>query len=779
MALQFPDKTSAAKAVILSRVHRFLYPGRVERMLNGGIDFVPGRRVGYRLWDVDGRELLDLHLNGGTFNLGHRNPELCKILVDGLSDWDIGNHHFGSEPKADLAKALVESVPGRMQYAVLTSSGSEAIDVAIKSARRAAGRKRIVGLDAGYHGRTGLSGAAGDDEAARYFLSDKPGEFRKVPFNDLDAMRLALCDSDVAAVLMETIPATSGFPLPDDDYLPGVKALCEEFGSLYIADEVQTGLGRTGRMWAVEHWDVEPDILVTGKGLSGGLYPVAATVLSERAGCWLNDNGWGHVSTFGGADLGCLVAKRVLQICSDPATLENAEQQSDYLMIGLKALSERFPFLVEIRHKGLVMALKFEDENTGLGMMRALYENGIWAFVAGFDQTVIQFKPGLLVDRDYCDEVLMRLESACIWFLGAMNDIMGGGSNTSDDAHLQPVIQLARLALSHWRLDDANLDVIKHRENTVFKVTASDGRRFVLRVHRAGYHSDAALRSELTWMGALRDDGISTPAVVPAENGDLFVWEGKNSDARQCDMFEWIEGSLFNDLGRVEKGMKAELCERYERLGAMAARVHVHAERWQPPDNFVRHAWDEDGLLGNEPLWGRFWEHPVITTDQKHEILKARLVLREFLKKFGKTQANYGLIHADFLPENILVHDGELNLIDFDDCGYGWHLFEMATSLFPQINQPFFDDLVAAFATGYRSERELSENDLEAFPAFLMLRGFTYLGWLQTRGQDMQYADLLAQEIVNGLVQFIPELMQELNPIQRLAVSLMVKLRND
>jgi acetylornithine/succinyldiaminopimelate/putrescine aminotransferase/Ser/Thr protein kinase RdoA (MazF antagonist) len=777
MDLHLPGKTSAAKAEILNRVHRYLYPGRVERMLDGGIDFVPGRREGYRYQDTDGRELLDLHLNGGTFNLGHRNPELCRILVEGLADWDIGNHHFASAPKAALAKALVESAPGRMQYAVLTSSGSEAIDVAIKSARQATGRKRVVALDTGYHGRTGLSGAAGDDQAARYFLSDQPGEFCKVPFNDLDAMRRALSDHDVAAVLLETIPATSGFQLPHDHYLPGVKALCEQFGSLYIADEVQTGLGRTGRMWAVEHWDLVPDILVTGKGLSGGLYPIAAAVLSEPAGRWLNDNGWGHVSTFGGSDLGCLVAVRVLQICSAPATLANANDQADYLLSGLQELAARFPFLEEIRHKGLVMALKFTDETTGLGMMRALYENGIWAIVAGFDQAIIQFKPGLLIEREYCDEVLSRVENACIWFLAALNEIMGGGTASSDDAYLQPVKRLAQQALSHWNLDDAGIDVIKHRENTVFKVTAGDGRCFVLRVHRAGYHSDAALKSELTWMRALRDHGISVPAVVPTRNGKLFVWVGEDPDRRQCDLFEWIEGRLFNDLGRVERGMKVELCERYERLGALAARLHTQAVHWQPPADFVRHSWDENGLLGEQPLWGRFWEHPVITPGQKREILQARLVLQEFLKKFGKSPDKYGLIHADFLPENILVHAGEMNLIDFDDCGYGWHLFEMATSLFPQINQPFFDDLVTAFVAGYRSERDLSEADLEVFPAFLMMRGFTYLGWLLTRGQDMKYGDRLAQEIVNGLVKFIPELMQELTPFQRLMVGLMARLR--
>jgi len=777
MALTYPDKTSAVKAEILTRTHRHLYPGRIERMLDGGIDFVPGRREGYRLWDTDGRELLDLHLNGGTFSLGHRNPELCRILADGLADWDVGNHHFASAPKAELAETLVNSAPGRMQYVVLTSSGSEAIDVAIKSARWSTARRRIVALDSGYHGRTGLSGAAGDDETARYFLSDTPGEFSKVPFNDLDAMRDALHKRDVAAVLMETIPATSGFPLPDDDYLAGVKSLCEEFGTLYVADEVQTGLGRTGRLWGVEHWGVEPDILVTGKGLSGGLYPIAAAVLSEPAGRWLTDNGWGHVSTFGGSDIGCLVAMHALKTCSDPATLANVNVQADYLLAGLQTLAVRFPFLEEIRHKGLVIGLKFTDRSTGFGMMRALYENGVWAIVAGFDESVIQFKPGLLIDRDYCDEVLLRVEHACVWFLQAVNEIMGGGTYAADDARLQPIVQLAQLALSHWGLTGANLDVLKHRENTVFKVTAADDRCFVLRVHRPGNNSDADVHSELTWMRALRNDGIATPAVIPAENGDLFVHVGEGSESRQCDLLEWLPGTLFNDLGRVEKGMRDEFCDRYRQLGKLAARVHIQSENWQRPAGFERRSWDVDGLLGDQPIMGPFLEHPALSKGQRREIIKARLVLTEFLKKFGKTRENYGLIHADFLPENILVHDGMLTLIDFDDCGFGWYLFEMATSLFPQINQPFFDDLVAAYTQGYRSERDLSDADLELLPAFLMIRGFTYLGWLHARGQDVKYADRMAEEIIDGLLRFIPELMQELTPVQRVVVNAMALLR--
>ena len=772
MTITIPANVSSAKAAVLRDVYRFLYPGRIERLLDGGIDFVPGKREGYRIWDMDGRELLDLHLNGGTFNLGHRNPELIKLLKTSLDEWDIGNHHFGSGPKAALAEALVKASPGDMQYVVLTSSGSEAIDVAIKSARRTTGRRCIVAIESGYHGRTGLSGAAGNDEAARYFFSDAPGDFRKVPFNDLPAMRHALKDRSVAAVLMETLPATAGFALPDDDYLPGVAALCQEFGTLYVADEVQTGLGRTGKLWAIENWHVEPDILVTGKGLSGGLYPVSAAILSDAAGEWLNDFGWGHVSTFGGSDLGCVIARRVLQICETPEILDNARWQAEYLLQGLQRLAERFPFLTEIRHKGLVMGLRFQDASTSLVMMRAFYENGIWAIVAGFDESVIQFKPGLLIDQAFCDELLRRAENAFVWYLRAMNDVTSGGRVSLTDPEMMPILAIAEIALAEWGLQGAALELVKHRENSVFKVSSADGRCFALRVHRVGYHSNAALNSELTWMEALRASGIRTPRVVPTLSGSLYAGVTNDSQQRQCDLLEWIDGQLFNDLGRAERGMRVEMCDRYRLLGALAARVHNFAEGWQRPAGFERLSWDEEGLMGKDSLWGAFWKHPLLSREQAVQIRKARIVLFQFLGKLDKAPANYGLLHADFLPENILVDGDRLTLIDFDDCGFGWHLFEMATSLFPQINQPFFDDLVTAYVDGYRSERDLSDEQLEMLSAFLLIRGLTYLGWLNTRGKSLQYADRLAAEIIKGLMEFIPELMQKLTPLQKLGVSL-------
>jgi putrescine aminotransferase len=407
-----PAECSERKAAVLRSAYRHLIPGRVQGFHELGIDLVMGQRQGYRFWDMDGQEFLDFHLNGGVFTLGHRNPELLVALRTSLESLDIGNHHFPSAARAELAETLARVAPGDLPFAVFTSGGSEAIDVAIKSARYATKRRKIVALDIAYHGRTGLSGAAGDDATAVFFHSDSPAEFMKVPFEDLAGLEQLLRHEDVAAVLIETIPATFGFIAPSMGYLPGIKELCERYGSLYIADEVQAGLGRTGHMWAVSVWNVTPDILVTAKGLSGGLYPIGATLLSRRVGAWLSENGWGHVSSFGGAELGCAVAKRVVEICSDPINLAHALKISDYLGAGLREIQSRHPYLLKIHRQGLVIGLQFDNPRGGVDMMKALYDRGLWAIFAGFNSSILQFKPGFLIDMQYCDEALARVQDA-------------------------------------------------------------------------------------------------------------------------------------------------------------------------------------------------------------------------------------------------------------------------------------------------------------------------------------------------------------------------------
>jgi acetylornithine/succinyldiaminopimelate/putrescine aminotransferase len=429
----------------LALAERFLCPDRVRTFRALGAGIVLGRREGYRLHDLDGRTWWDLHLNGGVFNLGHRNPELVTTLVDALTEGgadipaggptggrtdglgtgspdprdeaigglDIGNHHFPSVERALLAQRLVDLTPG-MRYAVFSSGGGEAIDLALKSARRATGRRRIVSIVGSYHGHTGLALAAGDRAAATAFRSTgAEEEFPQVPWNDLPALEAALVTAPTAAVVLETIPATLGFPMPAPGYLAAVRDLCDQHGALYVADEVQTGLGRTGTLWAVEQHGVVPDVLVTGKGLSGGLYPIAATLLNERAGAWLETDGWSNVSTFGGAELGCRVASAVLDITTRPTTTANVDARTAQFATGLDDLASRYPdWLVEVRRAGLVIGLRFAHPVGGLLMTRACSDAGVWAMFASFDRSVLQWKPGLLLTEAESAEILTRLELA-------------------------------------------------------------------------------------------------------------------------------------------------------------------------------------------------------------------------------------------------------------------------------------------------------------------------------------------------------------------------------
>ena len=400
---------STEKEQVLAETREHVAPHRVNVWDAFGTQLVMGRREGYRMWDLSGHELMDFHLNGGTFNLGHRNPEVIATLVAALDEVDIGNHHFASVERAALAVQLAAHAPGNLQYSVFASGGSEAIDVAIKTARHATGRRRIVGLDAGYHGKTGLSGAAGADAGARFFHSDLPDDFSTVPFLDLAAMEQVLAVGDVAAVIMETIPATYGFPVVPDGYLPAVKRLAEQHGALYIADEVQAGLGRTGHLWGVETYGVEPDLLVTGKGLSGGIYPIAATLISPAAAGWLHEYGWGHVSTYGGSELGCRVAAKVLEITVRPETADNVAHLTQRYAEGLAALAAAEPFLIEVRQSGVVIGLRVDHPDGAIYLQQELYNLGLWAIASGYDQSVLQFKPGLLLTDAEVDRSLELL----------------------------------------------------------------------------------------------------------------------------------------------------------------------------------------------------------------------------------------------------------------------------------------------------------------------------------------------------------------------------------
>ncbi|TQR08731.1 aspartate aminotransferase family protein [Psychrobacillus soli] len=404
---------SLTKQKVLQQSIDWWNPGKTRSWQDDGIDLVIGKREGYYFYDMDGKKLMNVHLNGGTYNLGHRNQELINTMIEATEHFDIGNHHFPSIMRAKLATKLAEVTPEGLKYTIFSSGGSEAIDAALKSARYATKRRKIVSIKNGYHGHTGLAVSLGNERYSKIFLSEgDPNVFVHVPFNDLEAMEREISKGDVACVIIETIPATYGFPLPDPGYLQAVKRTCERYGTLYIADEVQTGLMRTGKLWGIDHYGVKPDILVTAKGFGGGIYPIGATIISEQAGQWMNEDGLAHISTFGGSEIGCAVALKVLEISERPEVVQNVDYVARYLRMGLENLMSKYPdFFVGIRQLGVVMGLEFNHPEGAKYVMSSLYKHGVWAIYSMLNTRIVQFKPGLLLNKDYCDELLTKCEA--------------------------------------------------------------------------------------------------------------------------------------------------------------------------------------------------------------------------------------------------------------------------------------------------------------------------------------------------------------------------------
>lgn len=317
--------------------------------------------------------------------------------------------------------------------------------------------------------------------------------------------------------------------------------------------------------------------------------------------------------------------------------------------------------------------------------------------------------------------------------------------------------RLARVALQRYDIsNDAKIKLIKHRENTVFEII--DGNvRYAMRVHRANYHTDAALRSELQWMAALTESAyhISTPKIIPSQDGELMqvVSVADISEPRQVDILAWVDGA---PIGTIEGGVSdvGNAVENYFKVGELIAQMHHFTQHWPLPEGFERHAWDEKAFIGEQPLWGKYWQLTALSDQQRDLLGRATNKAHIDLAEFGKGDDRYGLIHADSLPENFLLDsDGSIRVIDFDDGGFGWHMFEFATALFFHFGTENFDKLLCAMVEGYRKHRELPDEHLNKLALFMFLRGLTYLGWAHTRKETET-----AIEVTPLLVEQVPKL---------------------
>jgi len=285
----------------------------------------------------------------------------------------------------------------------------------------------------------------------------------------------------------------------------------------------------------------------------------------------------------------------------------------------------------------------------------------------------------------------------------------------------------ARLALADWDMSDLTPRLIKNRENAVFEVVSPDGNRAALRLHRPGYQTEDAIRSELIWTQELANAGMELPRPIPCKNGDLisFVSEA----GRMASIVSWVDGVPLGDGGIAQEWSAAAQVDLFGKLGVELARLHKLSDTLALPDDFVRPHLDIEGLLGDNPNWGRFWENPALTATEKDLLLTMRAHLRGVLEAHQAKGADFGLIHADALSENVFSADGNVILIDFDDGVFGFRLYELGVAMSQVWARPNAQDLAAAMVEGYG----LSPEEAKLIPAFTVIRTLASCGWAIAR----------------------------------------------
>jgi len=369
--------------------------------------------------DVNGREYIDCLGGFGIFNVGHRHPKVMSAVRAQLERQALHSQDLLDPLRAMLAKTLALLTPGDLKYSFFSNSGTEAVEAALKLARAYDPQKpTIVVATKGFHGKSfGSLSASGKASFRLPFGAMLPG-FKHVPFNDIlalvDVMRSCrLTGEDVGAVLLEPIQGEGGVNIPSDGYLPAVRKLCDEYGALLVLDEVQTGMGRTGEMFACEHWGVVPDILCLAKALGGGVMPIGATVATEAVFSKLFDNPFLHTTTFGGNPLACAAALATIDVLIEERLAERAAAMGAYMLRGLReAVRGHEDIVVDVRGKGLLIALEFADDASGFAVSKYLFDHGVLVAGTLVNARTIRVEPPLTIEAAQADIVFAVLADA-------------------------------------------------------------------------------------------------------------------------------------------------------------------------------------------------------------------------------------------------------------------------------------------------------------------------------------------------------------------------------
>jgi ornithine--oxo-acid transaminase len=430
MSLGIRDLFAESAGSELELHARFVNPQFVRMLRTIGFDRRWARGEGAHLYDADGNRFLDLLGGFGMYNVGRSNPRVRAALHEGLDLELPGRVALGVTQGAGLlAEELLRRAPASLGRALFTSSGAESIEAAIKLGRAATGRTRVVSVEHGFHGLTlGALSANGDPAFTDRFQPLLPG-FSRVPFNDLGALEEELRREDVALFLTEPIVG-HGVVLPEPGYLEGAQELCRRYGTLFCVDEVATGFGRTGRMFACEHWRLEPDVMTVSKALSGGYVPVGACLLSTKVFDAVFDSmehALSHGSTFAPNDLGMIAGLATLAELDEQGLVERSARMGELLLERTRPLVERYDVVKDVRGLGLFWGIEFgEPGRSATWRMLERAQRGIFSQlvvvplfsdhriliqVAGHSMNVVRAMPPLVLSEEDVDWFATALDA--------------------------------------------------------------------------------------------------------------------------------------------------------------------------------------------------------------------------------------------------------------------------------------------------------------------------------------------------------------------------------
>ena len=384
----------------IQKYRNYVNPAYANILQFSGFSVPEDRAEGCYIYDMSGRKFLDCVGGYGAFSLGHLNPHVVKAIKSQLEKEALKSHFFMSVELAEACELLAGILPENINYSFLCNSGTEAVEGALKAARIHTGRSQFISTVNGFHGKTfgGLSVSGREIYKANFHPLLE--ETLVVPYNDIVAMKKAI-NNNTAAVIIEAVQGEGGVNIGNKEYMQALRKICTERGALLIMDEVRTGLGRTGKWFACEHFDIVPDIITMAKALGGGVMPVGA--FSSTAEIWeslFGKNPFMHSSTFGGNPLACTAVISAIKTTKELNAVEKAAKSGEILINGLKTLQKKYPeWVKDVRSMGMVAGIEFADEDIGSLLIASCGKRNLLVAYSLNNPQVVRIEPPLIIEE--------------------------------------------------------------------------------------------------------------------------------------------------------------------------------------------------------------------------------------------------------------------------------------------------------------------------------------------------------------------------------------------